>query len=147
MIEQVLIRNLEQPFEKSVQADINWFCESFGFYETIDKNKTTAAIFKRILENTRDEKGVTTKELGDELELSRVSTLNQVKKLIAGGLVIQDGMQYRLRSPNLFRTLREMKKDINRIFEDVEDVVKEIDAGLGLKRRHIPKKTEEYHFI
>ena len=72
--------------------------------------------------------------------------MNQVKKLIAAGIVVQDGLEYRLRSPNLFRTLREMKKDLNRILEDIEDVAKEIDARLGLKRRRVPKKSYGYHF-
>ena len=148
MIQQLTVRYLEKPFEKTVDSEINWVCESFGFYEKIDKKKTSAAIFKIIIMKAKDEEGVTTKELGEHLGISRVSALNHVKKLMTAGLVEQDGMEYHLRSGNLQRTLREMRRDIIRIFNDIDLAARDIDAGVGLKRGKIDRKTQENnHFI
>ncbi len=138
MIEQTLIRNLEEPFNRDPQGEIHWVCESLGFYESMDKQKTAAAVFTRILERARTEEGVTTTELIDEFGLSRVALLNHLKKLIAAGLVVQDANTYRLRAGNLYRTIREVRRDLDRVLEDIEDVSREIDVSLGLKRRHQP---------
>lgn len=132
MIRQITVRNLERPFEKSLSNDINWVCESFGFYEKIDKNKTSAAIFKILLEKTRNNQGVTTRELAKELKISRISALNHMKKFITAGLASQEGLEYWLRSPRLQRTIRELRKDLNRIFEDIEEITGEIDSEIGL---------------
>ncbi|MFH1721866.1 MAG: ArsR family transcriptional regulator [Candidatus Altiarchaeota archaeon] len=133
-MEQLLIRNLEEPFNREVLNEINWICESFGFFEKIDKQKTVSSIFTQILEKSRLGKGITSTELTEELQLSRVAVLNHLKKLINAGLITQNGNEYQLRSQNLYRTVREMKRDVKRSFEDVERIAKEIDISMGLKR-------------
>ena len=63
---QLLIRDLEKPVDKTLENDIEWICESFGFYEKIDKEKTAAQIFKKLMKSIADEGKLTSSMLGEE---------------------------------------------------------------------------------
>lgn len=141
MIRRISLRKIEKPLEMTVRGDINWICQSFGLYEGSGKKNTAVVIFSRLLKKAGENHGVTTAELSDELNLSRVATLNQLDKLISAGFVIRDKTEYRLRSPNLTRTLREITKDMLRTIKDMEDIAGSIDDDLGLKKRRLKNKS------
>jgi predicted transcriptional regulator len=136
MATRIIIRRLEKPPEKELKEDIEWICESFGFYETIDKDKTAYAIFKKLLESTADGKnGLSSTEIGTELHLTRGAALNHLKRMIKSGLIIKDDGHYTLRCSSLCNTVNELHRDIDRMFEDIESIAKEIDERMGVKIR------------
>jgi len=132
---QVLLRELEKPIEKNLEDDINWICESFGFYERIDKKKRASCIFKELLRALTDRKGLTSTELGQLSDITRGAALNHLKRMMASGFVIKEGNKYLLRSSSLYETINEIHRDIDRLFENIEQIAIEIDERMGIKRR------------
>jgi predicted transcriptional regulator len=136
MATRIIIRRLEKPPEKELKEDIEWICESFGFYETIDREKTAYAIFQKLLESMADGKtGLSSTQLGEEIKITRGAALNHLKKMMATGLVKKDDGTYCMRCSSLYNTVVELRRDMNRMFEDIEEIAKEVDERMGVKVR------------
>jgi predicted transcriptional regulator len=118
-----------------VEQDIEWICKSFGFLESRDKEKTAARIFRALLEATKRGEGLSSDELAEKLGLSRGTMVHHLNKLMKSGLVIHHQGRYKLRAFSLQRTVEEVKRDIARVFENINQVAKSIDENLGLLHR------------
>ncbi len=114
-----------------VDRDLKWICRSFGFFESRDKKRTAYKIFKAIVETARQNRGVSSDELAEKLASSRGAMVHHLNKLIKSGLVIHHEGQYKLRGRNLKTTITEIQRDLDRIFEDLENVSEKIDEALG----------------
>ena len=129
------MRDLEKPREKSLEGDLDWICESFGFYEEIDREKTASKIFRELLNSATEAEGLTSTSLGEGSDVTRGAALNHLKRMIASGLVVKDGNKYSLRCSSLYRTINEVRRDVDRLFEDVEAVAADIDLEMGVRER------------
>jgi len=119
----------------NVKQDIEWICKSFGFLESRDKEKTAARIFSELLQATKTGRGLTSDELAAKLKLSRGTMVHHLNKLMRSGLVIHHQGRYKLRAFSLQRTVEEVKRDVVRVFENINQVAKSIDENLGLLHR------------
>lgn len=135
MIESIRLRYLEKPQRKDLEADIEWICESLGFYEQIDREKRASLIFRKLLESINDDGGLSSTILGEEADVTRGAALNHLKRMMVSGIVIKKGSEYSLRCSSLQRTIAEMRRDIDRIFEDLEEIAREIDQSMGFNNR------------
>ncbi len=118
-----------------VDKDFEWVCRSFGFLESRDKMKTAYHVFRCILESSIQTNGITSDELAEKLQLSRGTIIHHLKKLTKSGLVIYHEGKYKLRGTSLKNTIKEIQRDVNRIFEDLENVSTTIDELLGFTSR------------
>jgi predicted transcriptional regulator len=135
MAKKIIIRDLEKPPEKNIEEDIEWICECFGFYERIDRDKTASLIFKKLLESRTSGGGLSSTKLGEETSVTRAAALNHLKRMICSGLIVKEGNEYQIRCSSLFLTINEMHRDVDRIFEDIEQIAKDIDENVGIKYR------------
>ncbi|MBW2999318.1 ArsR family transcriptional regulator, partial [Candidatus Woesearchaeota archaeon] len=67
-----------------------------------------------------------------KLHLSRGTVMHHINKLMEAGIVISQRGKYILRVGNLEAVVEELQKDINRTCEDLKQIAKEIDEGIGL---------------
>lgn len=119
----------------NVEEDLKWICRSFGFFESRDKKRTAYRIFKAIVEAARHNGGLSSDELAEKLALSRGTMIHHLNKMIKSGLVIHHEGQYKMRGRNLKSTIEEIQRDLNRIFEDLENVSETVDEALDLVSR------------
>jgi len=117
------------------EKDLQWICRSLGFLEPRDKKRTAYKIFKALVESARYNKGLSSDNLAERLHLTRGTMVHHLNKMIKSGLVIYHEGQYKLRGRSLESTLREVQRDVNRIFEDIYKVAETIDQTLGLFSR------------
>jgi len=123
------------------ESDLEWICKSFGFLEPRDKKKTAYRIFKEIVEAARDNRGLTSDELAQNLNLTRGTIIHHLNKMIKSGLVIHQEGRYKLRGRSLTNTVEEIERDIHRVFENIHKVAKTIDDTLGLFfRQEVPPR-------
>ena len=123
------------------ENDLEWICRSFGFLEPRDKRKTAYRIFKEIVEAARYNKGLTSDELAQKLNLTRGTIIHHLNKMIKSGLVIHQEGQYKLRGRSLANTVEEIERDIHRVFENIHKVAEAIDNTLGLFfRQEVPRR-------
>jgi len=130
-MKELVLRKLEKPVDRGGEDDIQWLCRSFGIWGGPGKNRTTTDIFQLVLERSSKGSGLTTLEITERMGLSRVSAIKHLTKLMDAGLVVRDKTEYRLRSLNLKRTVREITKDLIRTLKDMDSVIDDIDAEMG----------------
>lgn len=129
------ISDVRKPATTDVERDFRWICRSFGFLESRDKQRTAYKIFRAIIEAARSNRGLSSDELAEKLDLSRGTMVHHLNKLIKSGLVIHHEGAYKLRERTLERTIEEIERDVNRIFENLRDVAESVDETLGFPSR------------
>lgn len=130
---RITIKKVEPPFTSRLEDEFNFICKSLGFFEEIDKEKTASAIFKQIVKNYDKGKMLTSTELSRIVKMSRGAVINHLNNLITAGLVVREGRYYVPRSKSIFRTIREIEEDIERIFRKMEERAKRIDREFGIE--------------
>jgi DNA-binding MarR family transcriptional regulator len=129
------IIDVKMPDTTSLGSDVEWICRCFGFFESRDKARTAARIFKALLGVAKEGKGLSSDEMAEEIGLTRGAMVHHLNKLIRSGMVIRREGRYELRGRSLRRTVREIKRDVDRIFENAEEVAESIDKNLNLTYR------------
>lgn len=129
------IRDLRMPPSADLDEDVEWICRCFGFLESRDKEKTAARIFKALLEAMKKGKGLSSDELAEKIGLTRGTMVHHLNKLIQSGLIVRREGLYELRGMSLQRTVQETKRDVNRVFENIEKIAQTIDEAIDLTYR------------
>ena len=127
---RIRIIKTRKPPEHNIDEEIVWLCSSLGFCEQIDKDRTAAAIFRSLLENTHEGVGLRSDDISERIGKSRGAVVNHLNKLISSGLIVRRGTRYELRERNLQNTINEMHRDMERMFQDMEEVAAQIDKAV-----------------
>ncbi len=129
---RIVIRNIEPPFERTAESELEWICQSLGL-SPVDKDKTTVEIFKTVVKHTETGKGISSTDIATEVNLSRGAVIHHLNNLQLAGLVIKDGRLYFARSRSMVRTIQEVEADIQRVFARMQETAREIDEAFGLE--------------
>ena len=130
---KIVVKRVERPFSRKPTDELDWICQSLGFYEPIDREKTAASIFKEIVKATEKGQALTSTAIAEKVKMSRGSTINHLNNLIRAGLITRHGRYYESRSKSVFRTIEEIEEDIDRIFEKMKKTAREIDEDMGIE--------------
>ena len=130
---RIRIVRKKMPSGSSVDSEIEWFCSTLGLCEHMRDDESATRIFRCLLERGRYGRGLRSDDISERVGKSRGAVVNQLNKLMAAGLVARRGTRYELREDTLLNTLVEMRRDLERVFEDMEDIARKIDEDL--KRR------------
>jgi len=131
----IKIKRREPPAPKSLDKDFMWLCRSLGLVSLRDKSATTTRVFKAIVIATKKFGGITIPQLTQALGLSRTTVIHHLEEIWDTGLIVKEGMRFRLRRYNLASTIEEIRQDLNRIFDRIEKIADDIDKEMGLPRR------------
>ena len=132
---EYVILDVKMPTTTDLDSDVEWFCKCFGFLESRDKERTAAKIFRALLDVAKEGNGLSSDKLAEKVGLTRGTMVHHLNKLTQSGLVVHREGQYELRGRSLQRTVREIKRDIDRIFENMGQVAENIDKNLDLTYR------------
>jgi len=132
---QYLLLSVRKPTTAEYETDLEWLCRTFGFLESRDKQKTAYLIFKALVEATAHNNGLTSDELAEKLSLTRGTMIHHLNKMMKSVLVIFHESKFKLRERSLKNTMEEIRRDINRLFENIFEISESIDRSLGLVSR------------
>ncbi len=130
MTRRIIIKKVEMPPPGSLQRDIDFICKSFGYFSDRDKKGTAGKIFRIIVQKAKD-KGLSSEEIARRLRLTRGAIVHHLNSFIESGLIIREGNTYKLRAQSLQKSIDEIKEDIDRMFNELKKIAKEIDERLG----------------
>jgi hypothetical protein len=134
-LRQYIIRKLREPTEKKTDKDIEWICDSFGFINSRDKDKTAFKILQALINSAKDGKGLTSEEITRRVKPTIGSVIYHLKKLARAGLAVKLGSIYELRMKSLLSTVNEIEREINMVIGDIKKIAGETDSRIGLKNR------------
>ncbi|MFH1545524.1 MAG: ArsR family transcriptional regulator [archaeon] len=132
---KVVIRSVERPFSDAFDEDFNWILRCLGFFEPMDRDKTAASIFREIVKATEKGRLLSSTDIAEMVKMSRGAVVNHLSNLQRSGLIIKEGRYYKARSKSIFRTIREIEEDIDRVFRQMEQTAKELDEEMGVETR------------
>jgi predicted transcriptional regulator len=135
MVQEIILRNIEKPRIKSLEEDLLWFCDSFGFSSGRDIENTATRIIYSLLAKLSDDSEISSEALAGDLDI-KVSRVNHhLRNLNDSGLLYRKKRLIYLRGGSLKAAVREMRKDSERILDELENAAEEIDSIVGIKNR------------
>ena len=135
MVQEIILKNIEKPRMKSLEEDLLWFCDSFGFSSGRDIENTAKRIISSLLDKLSNEEEISSESLAEDLDI-KVSRVNHhLRNLNDSGLLYRKKRLIYLRGGSLKAAVREMRKDSERIFDELENIAEEIDSIIGIKNR------------
>ena len=135
MVSRITIIKIKKPSQKEVNRDLQWFSESFGLFGERDKEKWCFRVFIELLKAARFGRPLTSDQIAFKSHLTRATVIHHLNKLNQSGLVLKQKNLYILRAENLENVTLEIKKDLLGMFQDLEDMARELDEELGLIKR------------
>lgn len=136
MPQQIILINLEKPREKKLEHDISWLCNSFGLSSGRDtENIATQIVIDLLKQLAMKEERVSSDKIAEDLDVTPSRVNHHVRNLVNTGLLYRDRRALYLRGGSLKAAVREMRKDSDRIFNELEEIAEEIDRQMGLKNR------------
>tara|TARA_Y100000034_G_scaffold135951_1_gene209969 strand:+ start:1616 stop:2014 length:399 start_codon:yes stop_codon:yes gene_type:complete len=132
MIEEfsITIKKVKRPKRSNLNQDIQIISQSLGLFTKRDKEKSCFRVFIEILKN---KKGLTAEEITINTNLTRATVIHHLNSLIRSGLVTKKIHKYSLRGDSLEGLIKELNKDMNKTFNDLNKMAKNIDNELTLK--------------
>jgi predicted transcriptional regulator len=135
MVQEIVLRNIEKPHIKSLEEDILWFCDSFGFSSGRDIENTATRIIFSLLDKISNNEITSSEILADDLDIKISRVNHHLRNLNESGLLYRKKRLIYLRGGSLKAAVKEMRKDSERIFDELEKIAEEIDATIGIKNR------------
>jgi len=116
--------------------EIFWLCDTLGLSSGRDIDNLSTQIILKILQHSVGSEGITSDELGSLLEISQGRVNHHLRNLSRSGMVYRDRRLIHLRRRSLRDSIREIRRDANRIFDELELVADEIDGLIGIARKN-----------
>jgi len=132
---KVTVIRINRPQKKDVNRDLQWFSESLGLFSERDKERSCFRIFIELVKAARRGQIYTSDEIAYRTNLSRGTVVFHLNKLIEAGLISYENGRYILRVSNLEELVKEIQKDLNRVFDELKVMAQELDDELGLIKR------------
>lgn len=130
--QRVTIVKIRRPAESSVNDSLQYLGNSLGLFNLRDKDKSCFRVFIELLKAAKRKQALTSDELAFKLSLTRGTVVHHINKLIEAGIVIHDGNNYFLRVDKLEALIEELRRDVDRTIDDLQEIAKEIDGELRL---------------
>ena len=125
-----LVRIRRTPHE-NINQELQWFGNSLGLFNLRDKDSSCFRVFITLVRKAKRNETISSDDISDKLNLSRGTVVHHLTKLMNSGLVVREKGGYLLRSNNLSKVMRDIQRDVSAMFNELEDVAKEIDDKLG----------------
>ena len=138
MPQQIIIKELRRPSKVNLGEDMLWLSDSFGFSAGRDVENSAEQILRAVLQQAVATGSSSTEEISDELDFSIQKVNYHLRTLIDGGILYREKRRIYVRQGSVKAAVEEIRKDANRIFDQISEIAEEIDASLGFKNREKP---------
>ena len=135
MSRQIILVNLEKPRNKDPEQDLHWLCNSFGLSSGRDIENTANQIVMTLLDNIAENERVSSEMIAEALGINLSRVNHHVRNLVKAGLVYREKRLLYLRGGSLKAAVNEMRKDSERMFDELEAIASEIDRQKGINNR------------
>ncbi|MDO8554389.1 MAG: hypothetical protein Q7S22_06275 [Candidatus Micrarchaeota archaeon] len=125
--QRILVIFLQRPQQEStVDEDIAWICKALGFAD--DEHDLATFIFKSIIDASKNDEGITSKEIADQTKVTQAAIIYHLNSFIRTGLVVKDGRNYKLRASTLDESFEELQVDLTNRIDKMRAVAQRIDG-------------------
>ncbi|KAF5086034.1 winged helix-turn-helix transcriptional regulator [Methanospirillum purgamenti] len=141
MQKRLILQTLPRPNRRDLIEEIYWLCDTLGLSSGRDVDNLSTQIILKILQHSSNYAGISSDELGSLLAISQGRVNHHLRNLSRSGMVYRDRRLIHLRGRSLRESIREIRRDANRIFDELESVADEIDTLAGVSSKPEEKKA------
>ena|SRR3989338_2375532 len=131
MAKKITIIKIRRGASEDVNRELQWLGTSLGLFNLRDRDSSCFRVFITLVKRANDNKALTSDEIAERLSLSRGTVVHHLTKLMDSGIVIREKEGYLLRERDLAAVIKDMQRDIEAMFSELNEVAKEIDERLG----------------
>ena len=131
MVYKVTIIKLRRNQPESVNQELQWLGNSLGLFNLRDRDSSCFRVFITIVKKSRFNEPASSDDIAEKLRLSRGTVVHHLTKLMGSGIIIREKEGYILRERNLLDIIRDLQRDMDGIFTELQSVAKDIDEKLG----------------
>ena len=131
MRRQITIVELPLPKGRDVNYELQWLGNSLGLFGDRDKDKSCFRVFITLVKDGRRQP-LTSDQIALQLKLSRGTVIHHINFLMESGIVTHERGGYALRVERLQMLVDELKRDTEKMFENLKRISKDIDESMGL---------------
>lgn len=131
---RIMIKRITKEPPKNLDDEISWLSEQLCLSSGRDVNNIATKILKLVLENSSKSIPLTSFDISNKLGIAPPTVNHHIRNLINSGILIREKNKIFLRRKTLLSTINEIRKDIDRVLTDVEEIANDIDDKLGLNR-------------
>ena len=126
-----------------MNEELQYFGGCLGLFSLRDKDKSKFRIFITLLKALKNNDGLSSDELAEALNLTRATVIHHLKHLMDAGIVEEIRGKYRLRNDNLAELLDQIRTDVNKTIDELQEVANNIDSELSLNspRKQVKNRT------
>ena len=128
---KITIIHVKKPAQRDLNRELQWLGNSLGLFSSRDKDKSCFRLFIEIVKAAKAGKPLSSDEIAAKLHLSRGTVIHHINKLMESGIIVSDGRRYSLRVDSLKELIKEIKKDVRRTIDDLEEEAEKLDKVLG----------------
>ncbi|HWQ68245.1 MAG TPA: winged helix-turn-helix transcriptional regulator [Methanospirillum sp.] len=136
MHQRIILQHLPKPPRSDLTTDAYWLCDTLGLSSGRDTEDLSIRIVLRLLQETTSHGGIQSEALAQILGISSGRVNHHLRNLSRSGFVYRERKQIYLRGQSLAESVKELRKDADRIFDELEKVATEIDEIVGLRIAH-----------
>ena len=131
MATRVTIVKVRKQGAGNVNEELQWLGTSLGLFNLRDRDSSCFRIFITLVKTARRNKPLSSDEIAEKLGLSRGTVVHHLIRLSDSGIVVKDQKGYLLREGSLHDLMKDLHRDLESMFSELEEVAKEIDERLG----------------
>ena len=136
MYQKLTLQNMPKPTSRDLVTETYWLCETLGLSSGRDTENLTIQIVLAMLDIPSIENGISSEQLAKKLNLSVGRINHHIRNLHKSGFIYRDKRLIYLRGNSLKESVRELRKDAERILDELETVAADIDLMMGMKAEY-----------
>ncbi|HLC70995.1 MAG TPA: helix-turn-helix domain-containing protein [Candidatus Nanoarchaeia archaeon] len=131
MARRVTIIKIRKSEGSNVNQELQWLGNSLGLFNLRDKDSSCFRLFITLVRTSKQRRPLTSDEIAQHLKLSRGTVIHHLAKLMDAGIAVKEHKGYILREESLKDVVKDLHRDTEAVFAELEEVAKEIDERLG----------------
>ncbi|HLC52434.1 MAG TPA: ArsR family transcriptional regulator [Candidatus Nanoarchaeia archaeon] len=128
---KITILKLRRDNYDNVNRELQWLGNSLGLFNLRDRDSSCFRIFISLVRRAKRNEATSSDQIAEQLNLTRGTVVHHLSKLMDSGLVVREGRRYILRERDLQQVIKDLQKDMDFVFSELNQVAKEIDEKLG----------------
>lgn len=123
MFRRIILRRVNSPVQRDADEDFQWLIDSIG----LRGKDTSMRVFREMIRQISSSGRATSEEIASNLGMSIGCINYHLRQFMEAGLIERERAKLKLRGGNLRRSIEELRKDTQRMFDDMERIAEELD--------------------
>jgi len=130
MQRRLSLYEIKRPVSSIPEYKTIWVCDTLGLSSGRDIDGLATQIITTLLHQYQNGEGLSTEQLAQLLNVTPARVNHHVRNLTRTGIVYREKKLVYMRGLSLKESVRELRKDANRIFDELEEIAESIDADI-----------------